>query len=265
MRDIGFDYLSVFGLDPVAFIDLAAELGAASVGLNYRGASNPIPPAVSSGLREAPERREAIRRALQDTGVALALMEGFAIGDDLDAVQTMQDLDDVAALGAEAICCIAIGRDEARMADHLRQMAQWAAERGMAVTTEVGAGRLRTWEGAVRMAEAVAHPGFGLLLDTMHFFRSGGTVDAFAALDPALIRYVQLCDVPMPAVIEDYMAEALFERRAPGDGDLPLAQLVPLIPRHARISLEIPIRSEAERGVPHRERLRDGLAKARRL
>jgi hypothetical protein len=38
MVKLGLEYLSVFGLEPVAFIHLARDLGLSSVGLNMRGA-----------------------------------------------------------------------------------------------------------------------------------------------------------------------------------------------------------------------------------
>ena len=78
-----------------------------------------------------------------------------------------------------------------------------------------------------------------------------------AALDPAVIGHVQLCDVPMPAQIESYMEEALYERRAPGDGDLPLADFVELVPEDVPIGLETPIRSEAEAGIGPEDRPSD--------
>jgi sugar phosphate isomerase/epimerase len=87
----------------------------------------------------------------------------------------------------------------------------------------------------------------------------------FAALDPTVVGHIQLNDVPMPAVIENYMEEALYERRAPGDGDLPLREFLQHVPRAVVIGLEIPIRSQAERGMGPRERLTRCVAQARAM
>jgi len=69
----------------------------------------------------------------------------------------------------------------------------------------------------------------------------------------------------MPAVIEPYMEEALHERRAPGDGDLPLRDFLQAAPRDIPIGLEIPIRSEALAGIGPRDRMGRCVAAARAL
>jgi sugar phosphate isomerase/epimerase len=265
MVKLGLEYLSVFGLDPVAFIHLARDLDLSSVGLNMRGAANALSKAADVGFKDSAERRRAIAQALRDTEMTLALVEGFSITPDSSAADIVRDLDHLAAIGTLSICCVSVDKDRMRMQAQFRQLATLAADRGIVTTTEVGAGVIRNLQGALDLAAAVDHSHFGLLIDTMHFFRSGATIADFAAIDPALVRHVQLCDVPMPAVIESYMEEALFERRAPGDGDLPLAELVRYIPAHTTIGLEIPIRSQAKLGISHRERLDRCVRKATEL
>lgn len=265
MVKLGVDYLSVFGLEPVDFIHLARDLGLSSVGLNLRGASNSLSEASDVGFRNSPERRSAITRALRDTGMTLALVEGFTAGPDDTVADMVRDLDHLAEMGAVSICHVSVDRDRLRMQARFRQLAELAAERGIFTTTEVGAGVARNLHAALELAKAVDHSHFGLLIDTMHFFRSGATLSDFAAIDPALIRHIQICDVPMPATIKNYMEEALFERCAPGDGDLPLAGLVEHIPSQTTIGLEIPIRSEAERGISHRDRLDRCVRKTKEL
>jgi len=262
---LGLDYLSVFGLDPVAFIHLARDLGLSSVGLNLRGAANSLSKVSEVGFGNSPERRRAITQALRDTGMILALVEGFCVALGNSAADIARDLDHLAEMGTSAICLVSVDKDRMRTQAQFRQVAELAAVRGIVTTTEVGAGAVRNLKSALDLAAAVNHSHFGLLIDTMHFFRSGATVADFASIDPVLVRHVQLCDVPMPALVGSYMEEALFERCAPGDGDLPLADLVPHIPAHASIGLEIPIRSQASRGISHRERIDSCVKKARAL
>jgi hypothetical protein len=76
---------------------------------------------------------------------------------------------------------------------------------------------------------------------------------------------VQLCDVPAKAVIADYLDEAMYERLPPGDGHLPLAELLSAIPANRIVGLEVPQRSLAEIGVPPEKRLATCVAKARAL
>ena len=118
---------------------------------------------------------------------------------------------------------------------------------------------------ALAAAKHVGRPEFSLVIDTMHLFRSGGTAADVAALDPALIGYVQLCDVPRKPVFPDYMEEAMYERLAPGDGDAPLGEVLKAIPPGVVISLEIPERKKALAGIDTRARLSHCVAAARRL
>jgi sugar phosphate isomerase/epimerase len=262
---LGLECLSAFGLDPVAFVHLAGDLGCGHVSLNLSGAANRLPCYPEANWREDAAMQRAVARALRERGVGLALVEGFAISPNNDAADHARDLDMIVEMGARAICSVSLDKDIGRTHDQFARLTELAAARGLLTTTEVGAGVLRNLGRAKEAVEAVGRPDFTLLIDTMHFFRSGSTVADLAALDPAVIGHVQLCDVPMPARIESYMEEALYERRAPGDGDLPLAEFVRLIPEGVVIGLEIPIRSEALAGVGPSERLGRCVAAARTL
>jgi sugar phosphate isomerase/epimerase len=103
------------------------------------------------------------------------------------------------------------------------------------------------------------------MFDTMHFGRSTARISDLAAVDPQLIGYVQLCDAPRIPAIEDYMEEAMFERMVPGEGELPLLDMLAALPRERVIGLEVPLRREAESGVGPRERLGRCVAAARVL
>jgi sugar phosphate isomerase/epimerase len=262
---VGIECLSTFGLHPVELIRLTGELGCTHVTLNLGPAANRLAMYPDISFRHDPALRRDMVAAFADSGVRLGLMEGFAIGPGIRAEDYMRDLDMVAGLGARAICTVSLERDMTRTHAEFARLTELAAGRGLVTTTEVGAGVLRRLGKALEATAAVNDPSFRLLIDTMHFFRSGSTVADFAALDPALVGHIQLCDVPMPAVTESYMDEALYERRAPGDGDLPLAEFLRNVPEGVVLGLEIPIRSEAEKGIGPRERLDRCLERTRAL
>lgn len=265
MNPLGIECLSTFGLHPAELIRLTGELGCSHVTLNLGPAANRLPIYPELSIRDDPALRRDVQAALAGSGVRIGMMEGFAITPDNRADDLARDLDIAAELGAAAICTVSLERDMARTHGEFARLTELAAERGLMVTTEVSAGVLRRLEKALAAVAAVAHPSFKLLIDTMHFFRFGATVADFAALDPIVVGHIQLCDVPMPAVIESYMEEALYERRAPGDGDLPLAGFLHHVPAGVVVGLEIPIRSEAERGIGPKERLARCVAQTRAL
>jgi sugar phosphate isomerase/epimerase len=125
-----------------------------------------------------------------------------------------------AELGCQRIAVANLDKDPQRAIDGLGGLAEIAADREIEVSVEIGSMRAAfRLDRAIALARAVSMPNFALLIDTMHFFRLGSSLADLATVDPALIGYVQLCDVPLTQQFESYIDEALHERMAPGDGD----------------------------------------------
>lgn len=255
MRKLGLETLGTFGLHPVDLVHLTADLGCEYVTLNISPPRNPLPEYPEVSFRDDKAVQHAVGEALRERGVTIGLVEGLTITPDTCADDHAGNLDMIARLGAKAICTVSIDRDLPRTLAQFARLAEMASERGMFVVTEVGAMAMTTLAVSRDAIERIDHPQFKLLIDTMHFFRTGATVADLAALPPELIGHVQLCDVPMPAVIEKYMYEAMNERRAPGDGDLPLADVLRHVPEHVVVGLEVPLRAEAEAGIGPHQRL----------
>jgi sugar phosphate isomerase/epimerase len=141
-----------------------------------------------------------------------------------------------------------------------------AAARALRTTLEFfpasPVGDLATAAAAVRH---VGRPEFAVLVDAMHLMRSGGRAAELAALDPALIGYAQFCDVPLQRTDMSYADEAKYERMVPGEGELPLLDILDALPRELVIGLEVPQRGLAEAGVGPHERLGRCVTAAREL
>lgn len=265
MERLGIEFISVFGLPPVEFVHLAADLGCESISLGLAPLDcNP------HGYPAYALSDEALQRdfvaARQERGVALALAEGFFIvpGRDVDA--SAADLDLMRRLGAERINALALDPELGRCIDQLGKLADMSAERGMGTTLEfvpgTPAGDLNA---AVELVRKVGRPNLTLLVDTMHLARSGGTAEDLTALGPGIIGYAQLCDAPLARSDMSYGEEAKFERLPPGQGDLPLLEYLKALPRGLDIGLEIPQRRLAEAGLAPRERLGTCVEAARAL
>jgi len=102
----------------------------------------------------------------------------------------------------------------------------------------------------------VGRADFRLLIDTMHLTRTGSTPADLAAIDPKLIAYLQFCDAPRTPRFPSYMKESMTERMCLGTGDVPLAEILAIVPRDRVVALEVPLLSQAEAGMSHYERLR---------
>jgi len=110
---------------------------------------------------------------------------------------------------------------------------------------------------AVRIAERSG--GGGVLVDCLHFQRCGDNLNYLRSIDPALLPILQLCDAPLAQPtglprprwlprgqgtdIPDAQLESRAMRLLPGDGELPVVELLAAMPVGIPISVEAPVLS----------------------
>jgi len=266
MEELGIEHLSVFGLPPVSFVNLAADLGCRYIATGL----TPFPYNPHwydpFSLRDDAALRREMSAAMRDRGVSISLGEGCTVLPDANASAYSADLDIMAGLGITRISTVSLDRDLNRSFDQFGVLAEMAGARDMEVVLEpcpvLTVSDLAT---ALAALDHVGRPNFTLLIDTMHLVRSGSGAADLAALDPSLIGYVQLCDAPLDPVVSSYAEESLFERMVPGEGEMPLREILAVLPLGRVIGLEVPMRGAAEAGMGPEDRLRRCVDGARRL
>ncbi|MDB5973090.1 MAG: Xylose isomerase domain protein barrel [Hydrocarboniphaga sp.] len=78
-----------------------------------------------------------------------------------------------------------------------------AAERGIGLVLEFASPHpINNLQAALAALRHIARPNAQLVIDAMHFFRSGATVADLAALAPGVVGHVQLCDVPLARAVD---------------------------------------------------------------
>ena len=265
MERLGIEPLSVMGLPPVSFVNLAADLGLNYIAIAMSAMPNPYGYPPFSLVDDASLRRQTIA-AMRDRGVSISLGDGFVVREGVDMRDRSAEFEIMAELGAQQVNTVSFDPDLNRSVDQFGVVAELAAANGMRSTLEfaptLAVADLPTALAAVRQVD---RPDFRLLIDTMHLIRSGSGPQDIAVLDPDLIGYIQLADVPLQPIIPNYMEEACFERMVPGTGELPLLDLLAALPRHLVIGLEVPQRSEADAGVDPHARLGRCVEAARSL
>jgi sugar phosphate isomerase/epimerase len=244
MNRLGLDSQTVFGMPPIEHIMLASDLecGHISTGLI------PVPWKLQRfpqwSLRDNIVLRREMIAVLRDRGVVFAQGDGCIIRSEVEVRNYASDLDLFAELGALQISTVAMEPDASRAQAQLALLAEMADERGMGLTLEFAPPHsINTFEKALSAIRIIAKPNVRLTIDAMHFFRSGGSVDQLALAGGGCVGHVQLCDVPLSPTIDDYYQEACFERRRPGEGDLPLLAMLAVVPKDVRIGLEIPMQA----------------------
>ncbi|CAN7295662.1 TIM barrel protein [Phenylobacterium sp. LjRoot219] len=265
MDQLGIEFISVFGLPPVEFVHLAADLEVRNISLGLSPLDANPHNYPSYALSDAALQRD-FKAALKDRGVGFALAEGFFVlpGRDVSAYAAEMDL--MAELGAQRINTLALEPDAARLHDQLATLVEMGAARGLRTTLEFIPGmRVGDLTAAAETVRQVGRPEVSVLADTMHLGRSGATGAELAALEPGVVGYAQLCDCPLVRSDMSYADEAKYERMVPGEGELPLVDYLKALPPGVVIGLEVPQRSLAEAGVGPHERLGRAVAAARAL
>jgi sugar phosphate isomerase/epimerase len=146
---------------------------------------------------------------VSDAGTAMA---GFSVDEFLDAGE---------ALGMRSINAPLFGSETVapdRMAEGFAALCDRARERGLLVNLEfVAFSQLQTLEAALDVVERAGRDNGGVMLDSMHQLRSGGTHAQLRAAG-ARINGIQLNDIPAEAE-PDPVAETMHRRLLPGEGD----------------------------------------------
>lgn len=242
---LGIELLTVIGMPPVEHVILAAELGCGHVSM----ALTPVPwqPDYFDAwsLRDDVTLRRDMKVAMRESGVRISHAEGFAVRPEVEAGDYARDLDILMELDAMAINSVCLEPDRVRALEQFSTLADLAAEREIGFTIEFcPPTEVKSLSDGLAIIHDLERQDVRLVIDAMHFFRSGGTLASLESVDPDLIGYVQLCDVPLTST-DDYVREACFERCIPGKGELPLDGFIEQMPADVLVGLEIPARSEA--------------------
>lgn len=148
-----------------------------------------------------------------------------------------------AELGARNVLVVSSDPDRGATRDKLGRLMEIGSECGIGINLEFGLfTEVKTINAASALLQEVDCAVAGLLIDTLHWHRSGGTLEEIAALPRRWLRYAQLCDAPAagpdPRDGDAILAEAIDGRCGLGDGGLPNAALVALLPIGTPLAIE---------------------------
>ena len=155
-----------------------------------------------------------------------------------------------ARLGAKYVLVMSAEPDEGRTLERFVDLCDRAAGYGLQVCLEFAIYTgVRTLAHAARMVARSERPNASVLIDALHFSRSGGVPAHVATVEPSLLRYAQICDasadMPGPGDTARLVAEARTGRLLPGEGVLPLRELVRALPDALPLAIEAPVRATA--------------------
>jgi sugar phosphate isomerase/epimerase len=249
---VGIGHLTMLDTAPPDWVSLAHDAGFDAVGIRAA--------AIGPTEEEWPMRvgspmlAETLRR-MDDTGVRVLDAELIRI-DPQTVIATYEPLFETgAALGASFLNVMGDDPDLHRARDTFAALAEAARPYGLRPAIEaIPYMRVKMLADAVVL---VGESTGGIIIDPLHLQRGGGTPADVRALDPKLIAYCQLCDAPLAAPhnlprprqlprgqsvepITDLALEARAVRLLPGDGELPLAEIISAVPAGLPLSVETP-------------------------
>ena len=232
-------HLTVLGTSPVELVQIAAAAGYDYASIRTTAVA---PGEVVAPLAGDPVMVRRVRRRLADTGLRVLDVELVRLGPDDEPEPYRALLDAAAQVGARHVIAQLPDPDRARAADRLGRLCDLAADVGLTVDLE-----FPSWTETADLAAAAAivadadRPNAGVLVDALHFFRSGSSLDALGDLPRDWFRFAQLCDAPAdpPPDVAGLVHAARSARSLPGYGELPLDALVGRLPT-VPYSLEVP-------------------------
>jgi len=236
---------------PLDLIDAAAAGGFDFCGIRLV-APRPGDPLVD--VLGEPQIIREIGARLKNSGVRLLDIEAIWISPTTDVETLRHPLEVGAELGAQYVLVVGFDEERERLLERFSRICDIAKPLGLIVMIEfITYCSIKTIGEAARLVADSGRENAGVLIDTLQFFRSGASPSELDDYEPSLFRYMQLCDgrSTPPQTLDERRNEARRDRLLPGQGELPVANLLARLPSTIPLSVEAPTRDLY--GLPFRE------------
>ena len=245
-RELSLAHLTVLDATPPELVTVAARAGFRKIGIRLSATpSVGVPP--YDMLGDTPVMRETLAR-LADTGVSVLDVEFLRFEPQEPKGIPDGFLEAGARLGAQYVLVMSAEPLEARTLERFCDLCERARKYGLHVCLEFAIYTgVRTLADAARVVKTSGCVNASILIDALHFSRSGGWPSDIASVDASLFKYAQICDAGgvIPTEAADLIPEARTGRLLPGEGVLPLHDLVAALPSTIPLAVEAPVRATA--------------------
>ena len=262
-RDYSLAHLTALSLSPPELVDAAADAGYRYVGLRLTRVT-PIEPHYP--LATDPGLMRTTKVHLAATGIEVLDIELARISPNENVRDFERFLEAGAELGARHVITQLPDPDRARKTDRFAQLCELARPLGLTIDLE-----FPSWtetpdlREATRILRAANQPNAGILIDLLHFARSGSSVADLRQLPTEWFHFAHVCDAPpgVPPTNEELIHTARFERLFPGEGGIDVHGILAALPPGIPYALEIP-RATLVAQVGAKEHARLAITAARR-
>jgi sugar phosphate isomerase/epimerase len=240
-RAISLAHLTVIDTAPPQMVRMAARIGFDAVGFRLIAVTDTTP---GYPLMDAPAQLRDTKAALAATGLKVLDIEFVRMTPAFDPAAFDRFLAAGAELGARHVICAPYDPELGRLADNLAHFADRCADFGLRPVLE-----FFPWTNVPDLSSALAvvapagQGGPGVLVDTLHFDRSGSSLAALKAAPAALFPFVHVCDAPVhpPYSQDDLLHAGRAERLPPGEGQIDIPGILSCLPPDLPLALEVPM------------------------
>ena len=214
---------------PLEYIDAAVRAGYDGIGIRlFR--SPGITYAFHPVAGDPPLMRD-VKRATTDAGLQVLDVLSFYLQPDMDLDSMLPSLDFGAEIGARYALVIGDDPDWARMCDNFGRFCAAVARLGLTAALEapVNSRTVNTLPLALRLIADSGCANAVICLDPLQYFRAGHGVALLQGQDPRLFPYTQITD-----------GRDTGGRSALGEGEVPLREMLDVLPAGLPLSLEWP-------------------------
>jgi sugar phosphate isomerase/epimerase len=237
--DLSLAHLTMIHVSPPKLAAIAGRCGYRYVGLRLTEVTggDAWPILTDTALLKETKDELAAR------GVGVLDVELVRLRPDTKVADYVPMLEIAAILGARHVLTQAHDEEWDRLLGNFRAFCDLAADYEMTADLE-----FLTWTKMRGVAEAGAllkaanRANAGLMIDTLHFSRSGCRPEELDALPRSWFNYLQISDADgeVPTTTEGLIYTAREDRLLPGQGDLDLRAIVGHLPTNLPVAVEIP-------------------------
>lgn len=239
MPTLTLGWLTLINATPVEVVAAAARADFRSVSIRITGRK---PGDGFPSLVGNPAMLAEVKQRLADGGLRLSNTSAYHLSPDVTLDMLKPAIEATVELGADIIVATCTDPDHDRWVAFMAKYCALAAASGVRLALEfVPFSEARTIGVGDELVRRTGASNFGLLVDSLHLSRSGGTPADVRTVDPRRIVFAQLCDAAARHPPRDGLAhEARNGRFYPGDGALPLYDFLDALPPGIEIECEAP-------------------------
>lgn len=227
---------------PPKFIYTAAKAGYDAVSL--RTIPLGLPGESPYNLAQNPQLMRETRQALSETGIRYTDTEIARVADNIDVKSHEPALAAAAEMGVTHVLTNIWIQDKERYTEQFVRLCELAAQYGQDVNVE-----FVTWASVSDLRQtkelllASGRKNVGIVVDTLHFYRSRVTLSELKNCPKEWFHYAHLCDCgpEIPTEVEALIHTGRAERLYPGEGAVPIKDIISHIPNQDIVyGLEVP-------------------------